>query len=149
MPGSPEDLDKETVDFVANYDNTLQEPLVLPARFPVLLVIGSQGIAVGMATNIPPHNLGETIDATIHLIHHPDTSITELMQYVPAPDFPTGGFILGRRGGHRRIHHRAWLSAHAGKTEIEDAGKGLSENRGNRIPYLVNKARMVDTSLNS
>lgn len=139
-----EDLDKQTVDFVANYDNTLEEPLVLPARFPVLLVIGSQGIAVGMATNIPPHNLGETIDATIHLIQHPDASIPELMQFIPAPDFPTGGFILGRRGaidayttGRGSVPMRA-------RTEIEDAGKGYQRIVVTEIPYLVNKARMVE-----
>lgn len=139
-----EDLDKETVDFVPNYDNTLQEPLILPARFPVLLVIGSQGIAVGMATNIPPHNLGETIDATIHLINHPDTGIRQLMQFLPAPDFPTGGFILGTRGavdayttGRGSVPMRA-------RTEIEDAGKGYQRIVVTEIPYLVNKARMVE-----
>ncbi|MBI5252564.1 MAG: DNA gyrase subunit A [Desulfomonile tiedjei] len=139
-----EDLDKETVDFAPNYDNTQQEPLVLPARFPVLLVIGSQGIAVGMATNIPPHNLGETIDATIHLINQPDASIRELMQFIPAPDFPTAGFILGTRGaidayttGRGSVRMRA-------RTEIEDAGKGYQRIVVTEIPYLVNKARMVE-----
>jgi DNA gyrase subunit A len=88
-----DDLDKNTVDFLPNYDNSLQEPVVLPAGFPVLLVIGSQGIAVGMATNIPPHNLGETIDAVVHLINNPEAGISELMEYLPGPDFPTAGFI--------------------------------------------------------
>ena len=92
------DIDEETVDMVANYDNTTEEPSVLPARFPNLLVNGSQGIAVGMATNIPPHNLGEVIDATIHLIDHPDATADDLMQFVKGPDFPTGGSILGRAG---------------------------------------------------
>ncbi|MEW6532009.1 MAG: DNA gyrase subunit A [Thermodesulfobacteriota bacterium] len=140
-----EDLDKETVDFQPNYDNTLQEPLVLPARFPVLLVEGSQGIAVGMATNIPPHNLGETIDATIHLIRNPGASIGELMQFLPGPDFPTAGFIQGRQGiidaytkGRGSIKMRA-------KAEIEDAGKGYQRIVVTEIPYAVNKARVVES----
>jgi len=139
-----EDLDKETVDFIPNYDNTQQEPIVVPARFPVLLVIGSQGIAVGMATNIPPHNLGETIDATIHLIENPTAAVADLMQFIPAPDFPTGGFILGRQGaidayttGRGSIRMRA-------RTEVEDAGKGYQRIVVTEIPYLVNKARMVE-----
>jgi len=139
-----EDLDKDTVNFVPNYDNTLEEPVVLPARFPVLLVAGSQGIAVGMATNIPPHNLGEIIDATVHLIQNPEASIPELMRYVPGPDFPTSGFICGRKGivdayttGRGSIRMRA-------KAEIEDAGKGYQRIVVTEIPYLVNKARMVE-----
>src|ERR1043166_4832306 len=92
------DIEKETVDFVPNYDGNHQEPLVLPSRFPNLLVNGSQGIAVGMATNIPPHNLGEVIDATLHLLAHPDSTSDDLMQFVKGPDFPTGGSILGRAG---------------------------------------------------
>ncbi|MEW6139956.1 MAG: DNA gyrase subunit A [Thermodesulfobacteriota bacterium] len=141
-----EDLDKETVDFIPNYDNTLQEPLVLPARFPVLLVNGSQGIAVGMATNIPPHNLGETVDALIHLIGNPTASIPELMRFIPGPDFPTGGFIHGREGilaayttGRGSVQMRA-------RTEIEDAGKGYQRIVVTEIPFLVNKARMVETA---
>src|SRR6266550_2031355 len=92
------DINKETVDFVPNFDGYEQEPVVLPARFPNLLVNGSQGIAVGMATNIPPHNLGEVIDATVHLIDNPQAGSDELMQFVKGPDFPTGGLILGRAG---------------------------------------------------
>ncbi|MGP8001186.1 MAG: DNA gyrase subunit A, partial [Streptosporangiaceae bacterium] len=92
------DIDEETVDMVANYDGSAQEPVVLPARFPNLLVNGSQGIAVGMATNIPPHNLGEVIDATVHLLEHPDATPDELMGFVKGPDFPTGALILGRQG---------------------------------------------------
>ena len=92
------DLDKETVDFYPNFDNTLMQPAVLPARFPNLLVNGSNGIAVGMATNIPPHNMGEVIDGVIHLIDHPDCSVTDLMQYIKGPDFPTGGIVLGKGG---------------------------------------------------
>ena len=92
------DIDEDTVDLIANYDGTSEEPSVLPARFPNLLVNGSQGIAVGMATSIPPHNLGEVVDATLHLINHPDASIADLMKFVKGPDFPTGGLILGRTG---------------------------------------------------
>src|SRR5713226_6414191 len=92
------DIDKNTVDFQDNYDNSEREPVVLPARFPNLLVNGAGGIAVGMATNIPPHNLGEVIDATMALIDRPEMTIEDLMQIVPGPDFPTGGSILGRAG---------------------------------------------------
>src|SRR5271154_4546192 len=91
-------IGQETVDFVANYDATSEEPTVLPARFPNMLVNGSQGIAGGRATNIPPHNLGEAIDATVHLLEHPDASPDDLMEFVKGPDFPTGGLILGRQG---------------------------------------------------
>ena len=92
------DLDKETVDFQPNYDESLQEPVVLPARFPNLLVNGSSGIAVGMATNIPPHNLGEAIDATCMMLDNPDCTVDDLMKVLPGPDFPTGGIIMGRKG---------------------------------------------------
>jgi len=140
-----DDLEKQTVDFVPNYDNSLEEPVVLPARFPVLLVNGSQGIAVGMATNIPPHNLGETVDAVIHLISNPQASVMELMNHIPGPDFPTAGFIQGRKGivdayttGRGSIRMRA-------RTEVEDAAKGYQRIVVTEIPYLVNKARMVET----
>ena len=139
-----EDLDKDTVDFVPNYDNSQEEPVVLPARFPVLLVMGSQGIAVGMATSIPPHNLSEIVDATVHLIGHPEASVGELMRLLPGPDFPTNGFIMGRHGivdayttGRGSLRVRA-------KAEIEDAGKGFQRIVVTEIPYLVNKARMVE-----
>jgi DNA gyrase subunit A len=139
-----EDLDKRTVDFVPNYDNTQEEPTVLPARFPVLLVEGSQGIAVGMATNIPPHNLGEIIDATVHLVENPQASVSDLIAFVPGPDFPTRGLILGRAGildayttGRGSIRVRA-------RTEIEDAGKGYQRIVVTEIPYMMNKARMVE-----
>jgi DNA gyrase subunit A len=92
------DIDENTVDMIANYDGTTEEPTVLPARFPNLLVNGSQGIAVGMATSIPPHNMGEVIDATLALIAHPEASVDDLMKHVKGPDFPTGGVILGRSG---------------------------------------------------
>ncbi len=91
-------IDEDTVDMGRNYTNEEDEPSVLPSRFPNLLVNGSQGIAVGMATNIPPHNLGEVIDATIHLIDHPEATADDLMRFVKGPDFPTGGYILGRAG---------------------------------------------------
>src|SRR5947199_5070752 len=92
------DIDKDTVDFVPNYDESREEPTVLPARFPNLLVNGSGGIAVGMATNIPPHNLVEVIDATVHLIQHPDSNIADLMKFIQGPDFPTAAMIYGRSG---------------------------------------------------
>jgi DNA gyrase subunit A len=139
-----EDLDKDTVNFLPNYDNSLQEPVVLPARFPVLLVSGSQGIAVGMATSIPPHNLGETIDATIHLVNNPEATPIDLMRFLPGPDFPTAGFISGRQGivdayttGRGSVRMKA-------RAEIEDAGKGYQRIVVTEIPYLVNKARMVE-----
>ena len=92
------DIDEETVDMVANYDGSAQEPVVLPGRFPNLLVNGSQGIAVGMATNIPPHNMGEVIDAALHVLRNPEATPDELMEFVKGPDFPTGAQILGRQG---------------------------------------------------
>src|SRR6478672_4136057 len=126
------DIDEETVDMQPTYDGSREEPKVLPARFPNLLVNGSQGIAVGMATSIPPHNLGEVIDATIHLIDHPDATPDDLMQFVKGPDFPTGGLILGRAGimeayrtGRGSVKMRA-------KAEIEEAGK-----RGDRFQIVV------------
>src|SRR5580700_9762442 len=94
------DIDKNTVDFVPNYDNTREEPLVLPCAFPNFLVNGSTGIAVGMATNVPPHNLGEVIDGLNHLIDHPEATVKDLIKFIQGPDFPTGGFILGREGIH-------------------------------------------------
>ena len=112
-----EGIEKDTVDFYPNFDETLMQPAVLPSRFPNLLVNGSSGIAVGMATNIPPHNLGEVIDGVICMIDNPDCTIDDLMQHIKGPDFPTGGIILGRRGireayytGHGRIEVRAKLS---------------------------------------
>src|SRR6266568_629851 len=139
-----EDLDKDTVDFQANYDGNEKEPVVLPARFPNLLANGAGGIAVGMATNIPPHNLGEVIDACIALIENPDLSIDELIGIIPGPDFPTGGIILGRSGIHTAYSQGRGSIIMRGKVEIETL-------RGNReaivvseIPYQVNKAAMVE-----
>jgi len=142
------DLDKETVDFIPNFDGSEEEPTVLPARYPNLLVNGSDGIAVGMATNIPPHNLAEVIDGTIAMIDNPDITVDELMEYIPAPDFPTGGVIMGRSGiknayrtGQGRIVIRS-------KCEIEEYGSGnniRSRIVVTEIPYQVNKAQLIKT----
>ncbi len=138
------DLDKETVDFQPNYDESLQEPEVLPARFPNLLVNGSNGIAVGMATNIPPHNLGEAIDATCMMIDDPDVSVEELMTALPGPDFPTGGIIMGKKGildaymtGHGNITIRA-------KCEIVEKKNGRHSIVVKEIPYQVNRKRLLE-----
>ena len=138
------DIDKDTVDFVPNFDGTQQEPTVLPARFPNLLVNGSSGIAVGMATNIPPHNMGETIDAMCMVIDNPECSVEELMGVLKGPDFPTGGIIMGRIGindayrtGRGRIVVRA-------RTEIEQMSANKSRIIVTEIPYAVNKARLVE-----
>ncbi len=139
------DIDKDTVDFVPNYDDTRKEPSVLPTRFPNLLVNGSTGIAVGMATNIPPHNLSEVSDAICYLVDHPDANLTELMDFIKGPDFPTGGMIMGRSGikaayatGRGKITLRA-------KTEIVEAKNGRSKIVVNELPYQVNKAKLIET----
>lgn len=136
------DIEKDSVDFVPNYDDTLQQPSVLPSRFPNLLVNGSDGIAVGMATSIPPHNLGEVIDGVIALINNPDIEIDELMTYIKAPDFPTGALIMGRMGvrqayktGHGKVIVRA-------RAEIEDDGN-RTRIVVTEIPYQVNKAQLI------
>ena len=138
------DINKDTVDFQPNFDETEREPKVLPSRFPNLLVNGSQGIAVGMATNIPPHNLSEVIDGCIAYIDDPDIDLPGLMEHIKGPDFPTGGIILGRRGireayytGHGRIEVRA-------KTNIEEMPNGRSRIVVTEIPYQVNKAKLVE-----
>ena len=139
------DLDKETVDFVPNYDDTLKEPVVLPARIPNLLVNGSSGIAVGMATNIPPHNLGEVVDALIALVQNPNLTVADLMQYVPGPDFPTAGFIHGRqaiRDAYTTGKGILQLRARAG-TET-DKRTGRISIIVKEIPYQVNKARLIE-----
>lgn len=136
------DLDKETVDFYPNFDDTLMQPVVLPARFPNLLVNGSEGIAVGMATSIPPHNLREVINGTVALIDNPDITVDELMEYIPAPDYPTGALILGRnavkqayRTGHGGIVMRA-------RTEIEEHN-GRMRIIVTELPYQINKAALI------
>lgn len=137
------DLDKETVDFGPNYDESLLEPLVLPARYPNLLVNGSAGIAVGMATNIPPHNLGETIDATVHLMENPDATIEDLMKFIKGPDFPTAGMIMGY-DGIRSIYETGRGSVVIrGKAHIENTSTGRSRIVITEIPYQVNKSKMV------
>ncbi len=135
-----EDLDNETVDFQANYDNTEREPVVLPARFPNLLVNGAGGIAVGMATNIPPHNLGEVIDACIALIENPALSIEDLIAIVPGPDFPTGGIILGRQGIRSAYHLGRGSIVMRGKVEFETLRGEREAIIITEIPYQVNKA---------
>jgi len=142
------DIDKDTVDFVPNYDDRLKEPVVLPSRFPNLLVNGSSGIAVGMATEIPPHNLSETIDAACAYIDNPDIELPELMDCIPGPDFPTGGIIMGRSGiraayatGKGKITVRA-------KTEIIEAKNGRFKIIVSELPYKVNKARLIENIAN-
>ena len=138
------DIDKETVDFGPNFDESLQEPLVLPARYPNLLVNGSNGIAVGMATSIPPHNLGEVIDATVHYIDNRDCEIDDLMQFIAGPDFPTGAMIIGTEGikeayrtGRGKVKVRA-------RAEIEELPKGKQQIIITEIPFQVNKSRLVE-----
>ncbi len=139
------DIEKETVDFMPNYDDRKKEPTVLPSRFPNLLVNGSSGIAVGMATNIPPHNLGEVIDAICCLIDNPDAELSDLMEYIKGPDFPTGAQIMGRSGiraayatGRGRIIVRA-------KAEIEEQKNGRFKIIVSELPYQVNKARLIES----
>ena len=139
------DIDKDTVDFTTNYDDRLKEPTVLPSRFPNLLVNGSVGIAVGMATNIPPHNLGEVIDGMCAMIDNPDISLEELMEHIQGPDFPTRGVIMGRAGiraaygtGRGKITLRA-------KAEIVEKKNGRFEIQVTEIPYMVNKARLIES----
>jgi len=137
------DLDKETVDFGPNYDESLTEPLVLPARFPNLLVNGSAGIAVGMATNIPPHNLGEVIDGVVKLIENPEVTIDELMEVIPGPDFPTGGTIMGRDGIRSAYETGRGSITTRGKAHIEQTSTGRTRIIITEIPYQVNKSKMV------
>ena len=139
-----EDIERETVDFQANYDETKQEPVVLPARIPNLLVNGAGGIAVGMATNIPPHNLGEVIDACCAYIDNPTISIDELMAIVPGPDFPTGAVILGRNGIREAYHTGRGSILMRSKTHVEEVRKDREAIIVTEIPYQVNKARMVE-----
>ena len=139
-----DDIDKETVDFQSNYDESSREPTVLPARFPNLLVNGAGGIAVGMATNIPPHNLGEVIDACLAYLDNPDVSIEELIELVPGPDFPTGALILGRAGIRAAYHTGRGSVVMRGRTHVEPLGKDRETIVVTEIPYQVNKARMLE-----
>jgi DNA gyrase subunit A len=138
------DIDKETVDFQDNYDGRDREPTVLPARFPNMLVNGAGGIAVGMATNIPPHNLGEVCDATLALIENPDLSSEDLIEYVPGPDFPTGGIMLGRSGARKAYLESRGSVVVRAKTEVEEIRKDRWAIVIREIPYQVNKATMID-----
>jgi DNA gyrase subunit A len=138
------DIHKETIDFQDNYDGQEKEPVVLPARFPNFLVNGAAGIAVGMATNVPPHQLGEVIDALTYLIDHPQASVTDLMRYVPGPDFPTGALILGK-GGIRKAYHtgRGTIVLRA-KARIETDSSGRQRIIVDELPYQVNKAKLIE-----
>ncbi|WP_424990245.1 DNA gyrase subunit A [Fluviibacterium sp. S390] len=138
------DIEKETVDFQDNYDGKDLEPTVLPARFPNMLVNGAGGIAVGMATNIPPHNLGEVIDATLALIEDPDLDSIDLMQYIPGPDFPTGGLMLGRSGARKAYLEGRGSVILRAKTRIEEIRKDRFAIILDEIPYQVNKATMIE-----
>ncbi len=139
-----DDIDKETVDFINNYDDSEQEPSVLPARYPNLLVNGAGGIAVGMATNIPPHNLGEVIDGSIALLGKPEMPVEELLEYIPGPDFPTGGVILGRTGSISGLTTGRGSVIMRAKVDIEDIRKDRQALIVTEIPYQVNKARLVE-----
>src|SRR5881409_1954817 len=137
------DIDKDTVDFVPNFDETEREPVVLPTRVPNLLVNGASGIAVGMATNIPPHNLREIIDATMLLIEKPETTLKEVMKLVPGPDFPTGGYSAGREGIEAAYKSGRGSFTMRAKAAIEDAGKDRENIVITEIPYQVNKATLI------
>lgn len=137
------DIDKETVDFYPNFDETLEQPCVLPSRFPNLLVNGSDGIAVGMATNIPPHNLDEVCNAVVAMLENPEITVEELMEYIPAPDFPTGGLIMGRAGIRQAYRTGRGGIIIRAKTEIEEEPNGKSRIIVTEIPYQVNKAELI------
>ncbi|WP_341703218.1 DNA gyrase subunit A [Ferrovibrio sp.] len=139
-----DDIDKDTVDFQPNYDDSTQEPSVLPARFPNLLVNGANGIAVGMATNIPPHNLGEVIDACCAYVDNPEVTLEELLEMLPAPDFPTGGIILGRAGAKAAMWTGRGSVIMRGKVHIEEVRKDREAIIVTEIPYQVNKASMIE-----
>src|SRR5271169_4844009 len=138
------DIDKDTVDFVANFDDTSVEPLLLPTRIPNLLVNGSNGIAVGMATNIPPHNLTEIVDACITLVNNPHATLDDLLKFVQGPDFPTGGFISGRTGIAEAYRHGRGRFMMRAKAAIEHVTKDKDAIIVTEIPYQVNKARLIE-----
>ena len=137
------DIDKKTVDFYPNFDDTREQPVVLPARYPNLLVNGSDGIAVGMATSIPPHNLGEVIDGTVALLDNPELDIDELMEYIPAPDYPTGAVIMGRSGIKKAYRTGKGNAIIRSKVDIEEMSNGKSRLIITEIPYQVNKANLI------
>src|ERR1700751_3369442 len=138
------DIEKETVDFTPNFDETEKEPTILPTRVPNLLVNGASGIAVGMATNIPPHNLREVIDAAVLLIEKPETTLKEVLKIVPGPDFPTGGYIAGREGIEAAYKSGRGSFTMRAKAAIEEAGKDRENIVVTEIPYQVNKARLIE-----
>jgi len=138
------EIDKDTVDFYPNFDETLMQPSVLPSRFPNLLVNGSSGIAVGMATNIPPHNLREVIDGCVYMIDHPETSVSDLMEFIKGPDFPTGGLILGYSGIRAAYHTGRGRILMRARTEVEQMALNRQRIVITEIPYMVNKAKMVE-----
>ena len=138
------DIDKDTVNFVDNYSAERQEPVVLPARYPNLLVNGANGIAVGMATNIPPHNLGEVIDGTLALMDNPDLTDSELLEYLPGPDFPTGGLILGRTGARNALATGRGSIVMRSRTTVEEVRNGRQAIIVHEIPYQVNKSSMIE-----
>ena len=138
------DIDKDTIDYGSNYDDRLKEPLVLPSRFPNILVNGSTGIAVGMATNIPPHNLGEVIDAVVMLLDKPDATLEDIMAYIPGPDFPTGGIIMGRSGIRAAYGTGRGKITLRGRAEIQEHKNGREKIVITEIPYMVNKARLIE-----
>ena len=142
-----EDIEKETVKFVPNYDESRQEPTVLPTRIPNLLINGSDGIAVGMATKIPPHNLGEIVEATIYLVQHPTATIADVMKFVPGPDFPTGGFIYGREGVKQAYETGRGVMQLRSRAAIDKIGRGSTERDAiviTEIPYQVNKSKLIE-----
>ncbi len=142
-----EDIEKETVKFVPNYDESRQEPTVLPTRIPNLLINGSDGIAVGMATKIPPHNLNEIIEATVHLLNHPNSKVADLMKIVPGPDFPTGGFIYGREGIRQAYETGRGVMQLRARAAIDKIGRGSSERDAiviTEIPFQVNKSKLIE-----
>ncbi|MCQ2437175.1 MAG: DNA gyrase subunit A [Clostridia bacterium] len=138
------DLNKETVDMYPNFDETTMQPVVLPARFPNLLVNGSSGIAVGMATNIPPHNLGETIDAVVCMLDNPNATVDDLMQHIKGPDFPTGAVVLGHRGTYDMCHEGRGQLVVRAKSEIEEMAGNRQRIVVTEIPYAVNKAKLIE-----
>ncbi len=139
-----EDIDKDTVDFQPNYDESREEPMVLPSRLPNFLVNGAGGIAVGMATNVPPHNLGEVIDACCAYVDNPEVTVNELIEFVPAPDFPTGALILGSGGARQAYHTGRGSVLMRARTHFEDIGRDRQAIIVTEVPYQVNKARMIE-----
>lgn len=141
------DIEKETVEFIPNYDESRQEPTVLPTRIPNLLINGSDGIAVGMATKIPPHNIDEIIEATVHLIQHPNAKVADLMKFVPGPDFPTGGFIYGRAGIRQAYETGRGVMQLRARAAVDTIGRGAQEREAivvTEIPFQVNKAKLIE-----